>query len=82
MRIVCSFCLGTFEQLDDNECAHHDSGSCKKKNTQPLFTERELEIAYCSGLLNQKELTIDKLSNQLKDEKFGMIMEFILSIRK
>lgn len=48
---------------------------------EDVFTKKELELAYCSGLFNQKDLTIDKLSDQLSNQKFPMILEYIKSLR-
>jgi len=53
------------------------------EQSNDLFTERELEIAYCVGMLNQKDVTIDTLSDQLSvaPEKFEMLKEWIKGLR-
>ena len=34
------------------------------RDKQTMFTERDIEVAFCLGLLNQSEITIDKLADQ------------------
>ena len=46
------------------------------------FTSKELEIAYCLGLINQENLTMDKLSVQLSNRKFPIVLESIKDIRE
>jgi Leucine-rich repeat (LRR) protein len=54
----------------------------KSENQEETFTKRELEIAYCTGLLNQEELDVDKLQIQLTSAKFPQVLKFIQSLRK
>jgi hypothetical protein len=43
------------------------------------FTRRDIEIAFCTGLLNQHEVTTDSLEEQLKTarDKIEKLIEFI-----
>lgn len=45
------------------------------------YTERELEIAFCSGLLNQEGLTVDGLSDQFRHHKWPLVKKFIDSLK-
>ncbi len=40
-----------------------------KWQEERMYSERELEIAYCTGLLN-RHLTIDELDIEIKDAQF------------
>jgi hypothetical protein len=40
-----------------------------KWQAERMYSERELEIAYCTGLLN-RHLTIDELAIEIKDAQF------------
>lgn len=46
-----------------------------------IYNANDLEMAFCLGLLNQSDLTIDKLSDQLKSHKFEMIKQYIDSLK-
>lgn len=48
------------------------------------YTERELEIAYCVGLLGQQDITIDKLSEDLNaaPDKLKQLKTMILQLRQ
>ena len=47
------------------------------------YSERELEIAYCVGLMGQKGITVDKLSEDLKtaQETIDKLKEMLLDLR-
>jgi len=55
------------------------------KATPPFeYTEREIELAYCVGLLNQKDFTMDKLGEDLKvaPDKLKQLKAMILELRQ
>jgi hypothetical protein len=57
--------------------------STEVESQEESFTRRELEIAYCTGLLNQKDFTMEDLEIQLGSAKLKIekLIELIHNIR-
>jgi hypothetical protein len=55
-----------------------------KQEIDKMYSERQLEAAYCIGVINQDDLTMDKLAEQSKTmkDKFELVKEFVKQIDK
>lgn len=69
--------------VDKNEWPYVEAGS-SSETTVDLFSRREMEAMFCYGLLNQQDVTVDKLSEQMKtmdQDKIDKIIETIKAMR-